>query len=119
MRRMGAENERGLEEDLVDFARARFVRRESVVLASVRQLVPEPEAQEFGRKEADVRLDRLLASPEELFHVVVTRAESPAAKWLQLGVQVIPEARECPMIADRDRNAWERDIRARSVRDSI
>src|SRR5437773_4074182 len=119
MRRMGAENERGLEEDLVHLSRARLVRREPLVLASVRQLVPEPEAQELGRIEADVRLDRLLASPEELLHVIVPGAEGPAAKWLQLGVQVVAEARERPVVADRDRNAGERDIRPRSVRDPV
>src|SRR5438876_4857387 len=119
MRRMGAENERGLEEDLVDSARARLVRREPLVLAPVRQLVPEPEAQELGRIEADVRLDGLLASPEELLHVIVPGSEGPAAKWLQLRIQVVAEARERPVVADRDRNAGERDIRPRSVRDTV
>src|ERR1051326_7207204 len=103
MRRMGAENERGLEEDLVDVPRGRLVVRESRVLASLRELVAQTESQELRRKEADVRLDRLLAAAYQLLRVVVARTARPAPERLQLAVSVPAEARERPVVAERDR----------------
>src|SRR5207237_232867 len=70
MRRMRAEDERGLEEELVDVPRARLVRGEAVVLRSIRQLVAETKAQELGGIEADVRLDGPLPAADQLLHVV-------------------------------------------------
>src|SRR5438045_3379927 len=102
MRRMGAEDERGLEKQLVDAPRARLVRGEADVLAPLRELVPQTESQELRRIEADVRLDRLLATAHELLRVIVARTERPAPERLQLAVAVPAEARNGAVVAEGD-----------------
>src|SRR5437016_14614316 len=116
MRGMGTENERGLQEQLVDVARTRVVAGEAGVLTAFRQLVAETEPKDLRGIEADVRLDRVLASPQRLLDVVVASAERPAPQWLNLGKQVVAEACERAMASERDGRVWELGIRGRYVR---
>src|SRR5438128_1963738 len=106
MRGMRAEDERRLEEQLVDVARARLVRREAEVLRSLRELVAETEAQELRRVEAQIRLEGPLAAANRQLGVVVPHAARPASERLELGERVPPEARVRPMVAERERGVW-------------
>src|SRR5581483_3307530 len=93
MRGMCAQDERGLEEQLVHKSRAAPVACGIEPLLPVGVLVGQTEAQKLGRKEADVRLDGPLpAGRVRILRRVVPRAERPPAPRLQLGPSVPPEA---------------------------
>src|SRR5437899_8836923 len=61
-RGMGAEDDRGLEKELVHGPRAAAVEIEAVTMSAVRALVRRPEAEELGRPETDVGLERPLGT---------------------------------------------------------
>src|SRR2546422_11084979 len=84
---MGAQNERGLEEQLVHDPTAAAVAVEAgqVAMGTLGVLVAEAEAQEFRREEADVRADGpLVAGTVGILRRVVPYAERPASPGLQL-----------------------------------
>ena len=58
MRRVGAQDERGLEQDLVHLAGARLVVRDPIPLIPLGVLVAEPEAEELRGHEGHVRTGR-------------------------------------------------------------
>src|SRR2546422_4636376 len=87
VRRMGAEDERALEEDLVHPPGARVVQVEGVasLRAAVGVLVRQPEAQELRRPEREIRLDRpLLTGIHRVLRPVVADAAGPTAEGLHL-----------------------------------
>src|SRR5688572_13510396 len=87
VRRVGAEDECGLEEQLVENAAAAGLRAHTVRALGV--LVAEPEAQELRRHEGHVRLHGPLpARLHGILRRVVARAEGPAAPRLHLRVRV-------------------------------
>src|SRR5919198_5973401 len=93
MRGMRAENERGLEKQLVDQTRAAAVARRIEALLPVRVLVRQPEAQELRREEAHVWLHGPLPARRiRILRRIVARAERPAPPRLQLRPRVPAEA---------------------------
>src|SRR5438477_1004936 len=95
VRRMGAENERGLEEQLVHESRAAAiaVEVEQIALRAIGVLVADPEAQELGGIEAHVWLHGpLIARVRRVLRRVIPRTERPPTPWLKLGPPVPPEA---------------------------
>src|SRR5499425_2883044 len=81
VRRMGAQDERGLEEDLVDLAGGRVVVAEAVPLVSLRVLVAQAEAEELGGHEGQVRAHRpLVAAQDRELGPVVAEPGRPAGE---------------------------------------
>src|ERR1044071_1531418 len=79
VRRMGAQDERGLEEDLVDLAGARVVVGEAVAVRPLGVLVAEAEAEELGGHEREVGTDRPLPpAHDRVLGPVVAEAGGPA-----------------------------------------
>src|SRR5919108_1464966 len=90
---MGAQDERGLEEQLVDDATAAAVGIEAVAVRALGVLVGRAEPQELRREEAHVRLDGPLAARHRrILRVVVAGAERPLPPRLHLGPAVPAEA---------------------------
>src|SRR5213594_4292891 len=93
MRRVGAEDERALEQHLVRDPRAAAVAGEVHRPVALGALVGEPEAQELRGPERDVRLDRPLAPGHQReLRPVVTHAARPAAPWLDFQARIPAEA---------------------------
>src|SRR5947199_9048664 len=89
MRRVGAEDERALEQHLVRDPRAAAVAGEVHRPVALGALVGEPEAQELRGPERDVRLDRPLAPGQQReLRPVVTHASPPAAPWLGFAARI-------------------------------
>src|SRR5436309_15977047 len=106
MRRMGAEDERCLEQDLVQLPRARVVQVERVASlgTAVRVLVRDPEAQELRRPECQVRLYRPLpAGIHRVLRPVVADAAGPAAEGLRLEAGVPAEVIALALVDHVDR----------------
>src|SRR3989442_14260127 len=83
MRRVGAEDERALEQHLVRDPRAAAVAGEVHRPVALGALVGEPEAQELRGRERDVRLDRPLAPGHQCeLRPVVSHPARPTAPWL-------------------------------------
>src|SRR5712691_11831660 len=80
MGRVGAQDEGGLEENLVHLAGARLVVRESVPLVALGVLVAETEAEELRGHEGQVRAGGPFVAPlDRELGPVVTEAGGPAA----------------------------------------
>src|SRR5207249_8719854 len=89
VRGMGAEDERGLEKELVHGPRAAAVEIEAVTMSAVRALVRRPEAEELGRPETDVGLDRPLgARVLRVLRPVEPKSAGPATPGLHFAAQV-------------------------------
>src|SRR5262249_4060968 len=100
VRRVRAQDERGLEEQLVHDSRRSVIGGEQARTIALGVLVTEAEAQKLRGEEAHVGADRPLESGTvgEL-RGVVARTERPPAKGLQLAVQI--PAKGVARLADR------------------
>src|SRR5712691_3398165 len=93
MRGVRTEDERGLEEQLVDDPAATAVEIEAAAMGAIRMLVGETEPQEFRREEGHVRLDRPLpAGIHRVLRGVVADAERPSPPRLHFAPTVPAEA---------------------------
>src|SRR5919108_2419558 len=95
MRRMGAEDERGLEQELVHDAPAAAgaIEIEQITMRALGVLVREPEPQKLRRVEGHVGLDSpLMARIRRVLRRVVPRPERPPPPGLDLGPTVPAEA---------------------------
>src|SRR5689334_663260 len=107
MRRVGAQDEGGLEEDLVDLPGARLVVGEAVAVGSLGVLVAEPEAEELRGHEREVGPDGPLPpAHDRVLGPVVAEAggpagELPGAEGLHLAARVPAPAIASPGLVRR------------------
>src|SRR5260370_7308089 len=81
MRRVGAHDERGLEEDLIHLPGAPAVVGEAVPVGPLGVLVAEAEAEELRRHEREVRSDRpLTPAHDRVLGPVIAEARGPAGE---------------------------------------
>src|SRR5438093_4359866 len=114
MRRMGAENERGLEEPFVHdpTAAAVAVEVEQVAMRALGVLVAQAEPQELGGIETHVRLDGpLIPWVRRILRRVIACAERPPPPWLHLAPAVPAEA-VARLFLERIENAVAVDVNA-------
>src|SRR6185503_3962018 len=101
MRRMGAQDEGGLEEDLVHLPGARLVVAEAVAGGALGVLVAQAEAQELGRAERDERPHRPLApAHDRVLGPVVAEAGAEAAQPAGLERLHLAARVPAPAVAD-------------------